>query len=142
MSKTNKLNSKLAVGFILIAVLISIVLYIANIKSTESEITSQNEADKTNKNLKQADPKKNTLVVNPASPKEEKQLNDTPIENGVKARHAPITIKSELYTDEFVLHREESISIDPTPIRPKEPFIRWVLQFSGSVAGSILSNED
>ncbi len=137
MSKQNSSKLRYAVTSILLIMLIAVVLIISqNNKPDTKNITSE-VAPKKDEVLIKPDTKLKDTVINPALPVEKKDPNEAPLVEGIKARKATINIKDELYTEEFVLNREESISIEPTQMRPKENFIKWVMQFSGSVAGAI-----
>lgn len=76
------------------------------------------------------------------TPKTNTTNNDTPIIDGKKIRPSAITEKDELYQEEFA-EKPELIEInEPALIRPKEPFIQWVLQCGASVAGAVLHSNN
>lgn len=68
--------------------------------------------------------------------------NEAPMIDGIKSRTATVSLKDELYTEELVLDREKVTSMTPVPVRPKQAFIKWVMQFSASVAGAIAVKEN
>lgn len=89
----------------------------------------------------QTDTEKSNNTTNSTLPSETKP-NEAPIIEGKKERPATLTQKDELYTEELVLEREKVTVAEPVPLRPKQPFIKWVMQFSGSVAGAIASKDN
>ncbi len=130
-----------------VAVLLGIVLFLVldtNPKGlSDTKIKDTNQLIEKGKSETQAKNATDTTIESnlPLAPISTSTI-EAKLENGIKARNTTVTLKDELYTDEFVLHKEESISIEPTPIRPKQSFVKWVLQFSGSVAGGIVASDE
>jgi len=133
---------------LLVAVVLGVVvIFLNSVLKNEVKDTSTQDKAQTSESIKPATETKSTTeaikenIVQVASPAVA-PIIEAKIEDGIKERKTSVTLKDELYTEEFVLNREESVSIEPTPMRPKQTFIKWVMQFSGSVAGSIAANDE
>jgi len=142
MPKSNSSKLSLTVTSILLIILVAFILYPSQNNKPDTKPTTQEAASKKEDVLIKADTKLKDAAVNPPLPAEKINPNEAPLVDGIKARTTPIQLKDELYTEEFVLNREDSISIEPILVRPKENFVNWVLQFSASVAGSILAKNE
>lgn len=105
--------------------------------STNEIVTKEKSNNSESVTSKKEISKPNESKVNPPLIEKAPDLNETPIVEGVKSRNTALTQKDELFIDELVVDREKVSSIAPVPIRPKQHFTRWVIQFSGSVAGGI-----
>lgn len=140
------MNKNIAIFiFALVAVVVIIILSLLYSEwNTEPErIELKERPIKTESVKSKPEPIKTTEPkINPPLIEKTPDKIDTPIVEGIKARSAIISQKDELYTDELVLDRDKVISADPIPARPKQPFIKWVLNFSGSVAGAILAKDN
>ena len=139
------MNTKIIQIIIVIVAIASISYYLMNpnketVNKAEQNSTNHVESEKPITQDKKADIKQPEL--NSVATTTETKPNDTPIVEGKKERPASLTQKDEIYTEELALEREKVTIADPIPVRPKQPFIKWVMQFSGSVAGAITAKDN
>jgi len=133
---------------LLVAVVLGgILIFLNSVLKNEAKDTLSQDKAQTSESIKPAtETKKNTEItkenIAPVASPAATPIMEPKIEDGIKERKTAVTLKDELYTEEFVLNREDSISIEPILVRPKENFVNWALQFSASVAGSILAKND
>lgn len=131
---------------ILILGLVSLAIIIVLLNSRPGLSTNQIVTNENSNKSESAVPKKEISKpkeskVNPPLIENAPDKNETPIIEGIKSRSTAVTQKDELYTDELVVDRDKVTSIEPIPVRPKQHFTKWVMQFSGSVAGAIVAKD-